>query len=287
MTGALTLAPARAQAPLASPPYHTIFFSDGAPAIAFHRAGEAYLLRFPDLADFEVSADGLSATCRPAPHVRDATPEHLYVNQVLPLMRSRRGEAIYHGAAVATPAGALACLGAAGRGKSTLAAAVARAGHAFLADDAVWARPAGGHIEVVPGAPALRLWEDSRAALVPRIAPAAPLHFTSKHRLAAAPRLPHADRPAPLRAIYLLGEGASASVTIARTSAREALLALLAHAFVIDIADRDLVARHFATTARIANAVPCFQLDYPRRYETLEPLIATLEEHASAEGVQR
>jgi hypothetical protein len=66
----------------------------------FHRANGGYLLRFPELGDFQVSADGLTVTCFPAPRVSDATSEHLYLNQVLPLVLSKLGKLVFHASAV-------------------------------------------------------------------------------------------------------------------------------------------------------------------------------------------
>ena len=62
---------------------------DGTLWMQFFRTETGYLLRFPDMADFQVSADGLGVVCTPAPGVPDGTPEHLYLNQVLPLALSK------------------------------------------------------------------------------------------------------------------------------------------------------------------------------------------------------
>jgi hypothetical protein len=71
---------ARWQAPLATPPFHTWTFPDGTPWTEFHRLNGGYLLRFPDLADFQVAADALTVTGCPAPEVAEATVQHLYLN---------------------------------------------------------------------------------------------------------------------------------------------------------------------------------------------------------------
>ncbi len=52
------LGPARAQQQLGTQPFHRFTFDDGTVWTEFHRSTDGYLLRFPDLADFEVSADG-------------------------------------------------------------------------------------------------------------------------------------------------------------------------------------------------------------------------------------
>ena len=72
--------PARRQTQLVKVPFHTWTFPDGTLWTAFYRANDGYLLRFPDLADFQVSADALHVTGFPAPEVSDATAQHLYLN---------------------------------------------------------------------------------------------------------------------------------------------------------------------------------------------------------------
>ena len=104
----LCLQPARLQSPVAQPPFHTWTFPDGTLWTEFHRANGGYLLRFPDLADFQVSADALHVTGFPAPEVADATVQHLYLNQVLPLVLSKLGKLVFHASAVEIGAGAVA-----------------------------------------------------------------------------------------------------------------------------------------------------------------------------------
>src|SRR3954447_18430377 len=96
----------------------------------------AYLLRFPELADFEVSADARRIVARPAAGLPVDTLRHLLIDQVLPLVTSRHGRLSLHASAVHLPGiGAIAFVGDAGRGKSTLAAALALAGARVVADD--------------------------------------------------------------------------------------------------------------------------------------------------------
>ena len=50
--------PERPQRPIAAEPFHRYVFDDGTVWTEFYRTAEGYLLRFPDLAGFEVTADG-------------------------------------------------------------------------------------------------------------------------------------------------------------------------------------------------------------------------------------
>src|SRR5262249_29790093 len=109
---------------------------DGACVASFHRLSSGYLVRFPDLADFELSTDTFTIACYPAPCVSEAACRNLDMNQVLPLALSRRGFLVFHASAVEMPSGdAVIFAGRSGSGKSTLAAAFAAAGCRFLSDD--------------------------------------------------------------------------------------------------------------------------------------------------------
>ena len=84
----LRLAAPRTQSPVDSKPFQTWAFPDGTLWAEFYRENGGYLLRFPHLADFRVSTAQLEVTGIPAPGVPEATSEHLYLNQVLPLVLS-------------------------------------------------------------------------------------------------------------------------------------------------------------------------------------------------------
>ena len=121
----------RAQAPCAAVPFHTWDLPEGSNWATFYRTPSGFLLRFPDLADFEVSVDGRCVTCSPAPDVPEATAEHLYLNQVLPLALSKLGKLVFHGSAVEIGTDSIAFVAKSGRGKSTLAAGFAVLAIAF------------------------------------------------------------------------------------------------------------------------------------------------------------
>ena len=127
-----TTAEERQQVALEGKPFHCYTGEDGTVWTEFHRLGDNYLLRFPDLADFEVSANGEEVVAHPAEGTDAATIEHLYINQLVPLALSRQGQPTYHASVVTVPGGAVAFIGKSGAGKSTLAASFALAGAAFL-----------------------------------------------------------------------------------------------------------------------------------------------------------
>lgn len=255
------------QRPQDGAPLRAVELPDGARAFEIRRRDTGYLLRFPGLADFTIAADGAVA-CAPAPGVSPATCDHLYAHQVAPLLASRDGALIAHASAVAAPCGALVFLGAAGRGKSTLAASFARAGVPFLTDDALALEGGAGGWRARPGPAQLRLWPDSRAALAADCAAAPALDFTVKARLPSDAALAHCEDAQPLAAAFLLDEPAE-RLALARLAPREALLALLSCAFLLDPENGAAARAQFDAASRFVAAVPVHRLAAPRDYAAL------------------
>ena len=196
----------RYQASWCGIPFHVWRQPGEPPWLEFYRAEKSYLLRFPDLAEFEISADGGQIRGFAVPGVPDATVEHLYLTQVLPLALSRTGKLVIHAGAVDIDGNAVAFIGDTGRGKSTLAAAFAVAGHRFLSDDSLVVEIAGTEFRAMPSNPSIRLWQDSQQHLLDeRAAKAPPVNYTSKARFLAGEALTYCDEPKRLRVAYVLG----------------------------------------------------------------------------------
>ena len=276
----------RAQAPCAAVPFHTWDLPEVLQVwAAFYRTPSGFLIRFSDLADFEVSVDGSCVTCSPAPDVPDATTEHLYVNQVLPLALSKLGKLVFHGSAVEIGADSIAFVSVSGRGKSTLAAGFAVRGHRFLTDDGLIVEPVDGVYQVLPSHPSLRLWHDSQERLLRGDVETAPaLAYASKVRFIAGTRLTHCDEPRPLRTAYFLGNGSATEITFRRLTEVETLLAWARHSFLLDVEDPTLISAHFDGIATLANRLVCYDLDYPRHYDDLERLLEAVVAHATHLG---
>lgn len=278
-----TVLPSRRQPRIGLSPTHQWTMPDGTPWTVFYRTAAGYLLRFPRLADFELSADALTVTCRPAPAATRATLRHLYLNQVLPLALSHQGRLMFHASAVRIRSGAVAFVAGSGRGKSTLAASFAAGGHAFLADDGLEVRSQGPGYRALPGHASLRLWQDSHDALLGargRVGRA--VQYTPKKCLAAGGGLAHCAVPAALCRAYFLGEGAAASVTIERLSASEALVGWVKSSFLLDPREPPMLASHFERLAALANRLACHRLDYPRRYDALPMVREAILAHAGS-----
>ncbi len=163
-----------------------------------------YLLDAVGVARVLVSLDGHEVLCDPDP----AEPDWAFVlaAQALPLAATLRGFEVLHASGVVTGAGAVLFAGEPGAGKSSLAAAMLRAGATLLGDDAIALREGDGELLAHPGTGSLylraaeheRLSEAERGRLGPAVG------FAGRERVALAPA-----PPTPLAALFLL-ERASA-----------------------------------------------------------------------------
>ncbi len=281
-----TLLAARQQQPVGVAPFHVWAFPDETEWTLFYRIDAGYLLRFPGLADFHLSAEGLRVRCWPMSDVSEITLQHLYLNQVLPLILSRQGKLVFHASAVEFEGGAIAFVAESGRGKSTLAACFAISGYPFLTDDGLVVEPTRDGYEILPSHPSIRLWGDSEKVLLDRYAKTAPpLPFTSKARFVAGVQLPHCDQPVPLRKVYFLGDERSEGISFRRLSEAEALVEWVKHSFLLDVEDRPMQGDHFDRVATLATQIHCYHLDYHRRFEELSYLKSAIEDHAKSEEV--
>ena len=281
MSVSLQTLDARPQALLSQKPFHQWAFPDGTEWTLFYRLDSGYLLRFPDLADFEVSRNGRTATAWPVPGVSPGTVEHLHLNQVLPLALSRQGRLVLHASAVAFDGLGVAFTGESGRGKSTLAASFATSGARLLTDDGLQLDWLDGQCQITPSHPSVRLWEDSQQALIPQAVDLAPaVEYTTKARLLAGDAMAFCDKPQPLRRVYFLGEGVVPSLIIETVRPAEALVELVKNSFLLDIAEKELLAWHFDEMVRLAELPIYYRIDYPRRYEDLPRVRESIIQHA-------
>lgn len=268
---------------LVGAPFNQWAFPDATLWAQFHRTNSGYLLRFPDLADYEVCADGRMVSCHPVPGVSDETTRHLYLNQVLPLALSRLGKLVFHASAVDVGGKGVVFAGESGRGKSTLAASFATNGSPFLTDDGLVIEEGEDDYWVAPSHPSIRLWEDSQEALVRPETPATePLPFTSKTRFLAGEDIPHCDEPRPLRHVYFLANGESSQVAIEPMTASEALIELVKHSFILDIQASDFIAAHFDRLSRLVGRRIYFRLDYPRDFNALPEVRRAILTHCGS-----
>lgn len=255
---------------------------DGVPWLSLARRDGGYLARVHGVADFTLDARGTEITCAPRDGCDLEIIEQLFIDQIFPLVLHAAGRFSFHASSVALSGfGVLAFLGATGRGKSTLASSLARAGFgAFFTDDCLAMTPSDTGVLAHPSYPSSRLWPPSAEALfrergeLPFVSPR-----TDKRRVA----LPMDHQPRPLRRVYLLeeGEGAPALLPLSR---RDALAALAAHLYRLDFLDRTRLAEELAVLERVVTSAEVKRLAYRRDFMEIPAVHAVIHADTALNG---
>jgi hypothetical protein len=236
----------------------------------FYRLNEHYLVRLVNLADFILTEDGKNATVYPVPGVSDETIEHLYRNVITPLALSRQHKLVLHGSAVVVGDYAIAFIGESGRGKSTLAAEFVTSGYSFLTDDGLQIEATDDTFFVHPSHPSIRLWDDSRKALIPEGTGIAPqIDYTPKARLLADERIAFCKEARPLKSLYFLGDKNSETISITPVTGQRVIAHLAKNSFLLDMEEKEMLAHQFGQLTALAQHPIFFRLDYPRSYADL------------------
>ena len=225
--------------------------------------GEDYLLRFPDLGDFLISRDAKESRCRPLPGTPASTLRHLFLDQVIPLILSRRELLVLHASAVLTPHGAIAFVGKSGQGKSTLAACFGQIGCPLISDDYLVLRKTGQAWAAIPSYPGVRLWpeaSDGVFSILPETTEIA--HYTKKRRVSDPALVPFAGDHIPCAACTsstAMVRWSSRDRQFALSDPREAFMKLVACAFNLDIRDKSLLRNQFDAIGHLRTRLPCFR----------------------------
>jgi hypothetical protein len=238
--------------------------------------GAERLLRFERLADFVISADGRAIRCGARRTTTPETVRHLLLDQVLPAIVPGERRFSVHASAVAIAGAAVAFLGRAGRGKSTLAAAFGLAGAPIVTDDCLIVELARDGAIVVPTYPSLRLSPATLERLgascrrLRRVA-----QYTSKLRLGtddgAGLRFRH--QPISLSRLYLLERDRRARrPRIVPLSRRESYIELMKYRFRLDPRDQAALRHECDQLASIARLLPLARLLVPSGFAAL-PLV--------------
>lgn len=249
--------------------------------LSFATWGNDYVLRFAAQGDFLITRDTSEVKCRPVPGLPESTVRHLFLDQILPLILSRRGHLVLHASAVLTPLGVIAFVGASGCGKSTLAARLAKCGYALVCDDYLALREVAGDFIASPSYPGVRLWPEATGAIFGQVSQSAEIaHYTVKRRVSDRSLIRFAADSAPVRCLYFLDEEKSPEwPLIGSMSSREAFMKLVASAFNLDITDKTLLEWQFGTIGRAGNQLQCFHLAYPRDFSLLPAVIQAIVDH--------
>jgi hypothetical protein len=259
----LEFRPPQQQRDIGRPPDRVWTFPDGSPWTTFFEWDDRILLRFPDVADFELPAARECARCTPAPGAHPDTLLHVWQNQVVPLVMSSEGNLVLHASAVSIDGCAVAFVGASMEGKSTLAASFGLAGFHVFGDD-VLRLVRDDRWQAYPGADCVRLRADAHAALVGGADAQGDRKTMLSHE-----RLVFTTEPQPLGRIYFLAPSMAGRPGLRPLPAQDAVIELVKHSFLLDIRSADSLAAHFCQVTALAAEVRCTRLEMPRDFASL------------------
>lgn len=275
---------ARPQLALNSSHFHQWLSPDGAPWAMFYRQGDNYLIRFVDQIDFLIDGVGGNISAFPVPAVPAHIAQHLYMNFARPFALSLQDALVLHASAIEIEDFAFVFVGDSGSGKSTLTANFCKQGNRFLGDDGVQIEGRETAYSAIPNHPSIRLWSDSRTQWdAAGFSDNSDRRPDDKYCLTADPETSFCDEAKPLGCIYFLGTGNTSSVAIEKMTSAKALVAMLQHSFLLDVASRDSLGGHFNLVSQFAKSDTSFYaLDYPREYDMIPEVCESITAHAMA-----
>lgn len=236
---------------------------------------------------FRVTA-GREILFEPLEGVSERNLRLFLLGSAMGLILHQRGILPLHANAVELGGRAIAVAGAAGAGKSTLAAWFSQHGLRLVGDDVVALQAGSGGVLAFPGPPRVRLWRESMQrfgfdseGLEPSYADPA----VAKWDL-PVPADALIAEPLPLGPVYILGDGPEIAITPLGGAA--AATALFDHTYRGGYADRrpEWQAAHWRTVAAVAASVPVFSLARPRDLNQLEALGLSVLAHAGAQAAR-
>jgi hypothetical protein len=195
------------------------------------------------------------------------------------------GRVCLHASAVMFGDVAVAFVGAAGAGKSTLAAGFAARGHKVLAEDVTCLREHAHSFLVLPAYPRIRLWDESARLLAP--AGALPLltpNWDKRFLALDDGRHRFQSSPAPLAAVCVLLQRRvmQDAAQLHELGGQERLSQLVANTYGTHLLDRAMREQEFAVLGRLAQRVPVRGLALADDGARLDGACAWIERHALA-----
>ncbi len=197
------------------------------------------------------------------------------MGQVAALLLQQQGRPALHASAVASGGGATAFIGPKGRGKSTMAAFLAREAGALLTDDLLPLETGtDGVIRGLPGLPLMKAWDTTVEHVfgADTCFPCVTAGLDKK-LIELQGRLPFHDSPAPIRTIFVLERDLSPSpdgaCSVVPLGGRDAVAALLEHTAYQNYLTPARAAALLPLYARLAQQARILSLHYPSGFAEL------------------
>lgn len=241
---------------------------DSAPpcGILLYRHARGFRLLHNCTGEFDVLASGAVIHLVRAADASDEAIANDVIGRVLAIAMHAAGDLCLHASAVAIDDRVIAFMASKGTGKSTLATALLGAGAAFVTDDALRIRFTDAGPVAEPGVHALRLRDDSLAA-VNDSGLASRRAFDGKNAIDHVPKARCAAGPLPIDALYLVRPvpaEAAEDVTRVRQDDFAAVMSLVAHGKLGTLLGGDEGGKQFSRIAAVAAQVPVYVVNVVR-----------------------
>jgi hypothetical protein len=256
--------------------------------IEYFPSARFYRFRYSDGIMFHISSDGENVRGRwPSTMSLEDALTYL-LGPVFGFIIRLRGFTALHASAAVINGYAVAFVGGGRAGKSTIVAALARAGHRILSDDIAVLEETSGTFRIKPSYPHIRLWPDSVSVLfgtrdaLPKLVPSSDWWDKRFLDLQRDGFYFH-DEALPVRFTYIL-EPRSENLQIAAADvipANEAFARLVANTCVNYALSSDMRRREFHALGRFVERITIKRLTLSASPECFEMLGSFLEQDAS------
>lgn len=251
-------------------------------AVGLHRwiqvTEEGPILVWDRVGTFHIR-NGKEILVHPAPGVEEGVIRVFLLGACLSVLLQQRGYTVLHASAVSIGGVGIAFAGEKGTGKSTLAAALTKAGHELLSDDTVVLRNGCGVPEAIPGLPIIKLWPDSIKTIIGSEPEQYPCLIPGMEKREMDVELKFATKPVSLQRIFLIEGGPEPEITL--LGPQKALLGLLPHwygaRFGDDLLDSLGRTTHLTQCASVVNEVPVLSLARQRSLKTMPEITRLIE----------
>lgn len=228
-----------------------------------------------------ISADGRTVTCGRLGDIDQRSFEANLLNFVMSASLTLQGEETLHSTVLDVDGHAVGLLGLSGAGKSTLAAFLISRGADLITDDMLRVKFEGGSLLAYAGPYRLKLLDEPGTGFLPGAV--ADGYFNSlSGKVMVQPRaaVPRRREPTPLAALFHLGhpddQPGITVVSRARLGGVELARVIISSTMDTRYARPDRLTRQIGFAARVAAALPVYELRYPRSVEAMDDVAAEI-----------
>lgn len=238
-------------------------------------------IHFPAVGTFFIN-NGNEIVISPIPDVEEKLWRLGLLGAALAVLLYQRGKLVLHSSAVDINGNAVAFVGNKGDGKSTMSAALCKAGHKLLVDDTVAINLTKSDKPIIlSGFPQVKLYPDSViAALNENPEGLADVASNYEKRAKLVESFCEVNRP--LKAIYVLKQGKSIKIT--KLSLQESLQHIITHSYMArfstDWMKSGTAISNFRQASELIKQVPIFFLERPRDLSVLKDVVSAVEQHS-------